>query len=438
MQLIKHAAAGVLLAGCACAASATTVCPYGQDEYYGKNVVQEIVARISAERRKTANEIIARNQNSNFVCWVEPRSPEDQAYCDLVFSDHNPFPSGHFPVDLTVGLELGTSENIANDWGNSTKYKTRSVREIWEIESWNPLNASGKYIRKLATTYSSNYEPFAECVNHDSAVAFLNGVFTTSRAANNSLDALRATLRAKRNDTPLQYHLLYNQTQCRQDTKIACMGDLAETFDQRQEQLDSRLRDRWEIFWDLVAGRHKDPESATGHILSRLGQAGRDLLVGINAALTNKILESSTALFKMPGRTEDTQEHLNILHRLALKKVSAVVVAHSQGNIFASALARANPWPAKDHESGTHASHSFVHVAPPSMDLFGPYLLADIDAVINGLGLLAIGSTPRSNISLPLSWVDPTGHGFTETYMDSTRPAYAQVVKMVQDALDSQ
>jgi len=202
MQLIKHAAAGVLLAGCACAASATTVCPYGQDEYYGKNVVQEIVARISAERRKTANEIIARNQNSNFVCWVEPRSPEDQAYCDLVFSDHNPFPSGHFPVDLTVGLELGTSENIANDWGNSTKYKTRSVREIWEIESWNPLNASGKYIRKLATTYSSNYEPFAECVNHDSAVAFLNGVFTTSRAANNSLDALRATLRAKRNDTP--------------------------------------------------------------------------------------------------------------------------------------------------------------------------------------------------------------------------------------------
>ena len=76
-----------------------------------------------------------------------------------------------------------------------------------------------------------------------------------------------------------------------------------------------------------------------------------------------------------------------------------------------------------------------VHVAPASPTLRGPYLLADIDLVINGLRLQGINSVPSANIALAYSASDATGHGLVATYLDQVRPALARIKAMIQTAL---
>ena len=85
-----------------------------------------------------------------------------------------------------------------------------------------------------------------------------------------------------------------------------------------------------------------------------------------------------------------------------------------------------------------NAHISVAHVAPASPTLRGDYALADIDLVIKGLRTAGgSGSVQSSNISIPISSSDWTGHFFVETYMDPSRAAYTKVKNMISAAIDS-
>ncbi len=108
----------------------------------------------------------------------------------------------------------------------------------------------------------------------------------------------------------------------------------------------------------------------------------------------------------------------------------AVLVAHSQGNLFVNAahdgLKVALP----------NANVQVVHVAPASPTLRGEYVLADIDLVINGLRSTGINGVVPANLNLPTSTVELSGHMLEATYLDFTRAAYSLVKSMVERSAD--
>jgi uncharacterized protein YfaP (DUF2135 family) len=124
-------------------------------------------------------------------------------------------------------------------------------------------------------------------------------------------------------------------------------------------------------------------------------------------------------------------EHRLQLDTLAAEGQKLLLVAHSQGNLFVN--------PAYDYVKPKVGAGSVaaVHIAPASITQRGEYVLADIDVVINGLRVQGAGSVPATNIALPFSSADLSGHTLVGTYLDSTRAARARVSTMTTTALNS-
>ncbi|MHB1656778.1 MAG: hypothetical protein ACYCSZ_10480 [Burkholderiales bacterium] len=108
-----------------------------------------------------------------------------------------------------------------------------------------------------------------------------------------------------------------------------------------------------------------------------------------------------------------------------------LLVAHSQGSLFLNQ--------AYDHilPSVRPNGVAAVQIAPASPTLRGPYVLANIDLVINALRIQGNSTVPANNITLPVSVADLTGHALTGTYLDPARPTRAQVVNLINSGLAS-
>ena len=194
---------------------------------------------------------------------------------------------------------------------------------------------------------------------------------------------------------------------------------------------------RWEVFWDILAGRHQVDNSLTGRLLSLLiggKQALTQLTDSIADAFKNQLAAAMLkliTLFKDAPTYENQAEHLAKLTAHADRGSGFVLVAHSQGNLFVNsaydALLAAKP----------DARAQVVHVAPASPTLRGEYLLADIDLVINGLRTTGVNTVPPVNIVLPASLRDVTGHSFEPTYLDKTRAAYARTKELITNSLQA-
>jgi len=161
-----------------------------------------------------------------------------------------------------------------------------------------------------------------------------------------------------------------------------------------------------------------------------MGAAFASFISDLDSTLRNKALQLTTIVFRQPIRRQDLSDHISILNDNTRSNISTTIVAHSQGNLFANEI-RANYT-----DTTSVAPIYFVHVAPPSNTLAGKYILSDRDLIINGLGLLIPNSTPPPNVTLPLSGFDKTGHGFLETYLDKSRPAFSVLRKFITDTLD--
>lgn len=273
----------------------------------------------------------------------------------------------------------------------------------------------------------------------DTVIGFFNGVANTRKAAESSLYRLKAELGSVHKDSPLKYDWFYNQTACGDSAvgKVSCLEDVAEVFEQRSQELGGVFANRWETFWDILAGRHLDATSITGRLNHLLGPGGNAMLQWLDSTLNAAFNQLATGTLRLltlftDSPTEQNQaDHLQRLTRHADEGASLLLVAHSQGNLFVNrahdALKAARP----------EVAVEVVHVAPASPTLRGQYLLASIDLVINGLRLSGVNSVPEANVSLAPSTRDATGHGFEPTYLDPTRAAHGRTRDLIVRSLDT-
>jgi len=269
-------------------------------------------------------------------------------------------------------------------------------------------------------------------------VGFFNGVASTRAVAQKGMDRLEAEFGAQHKDLPVKYDWFYNQTACGSGSagKLTCLEDLAEVFEQRSHELGGVFVNRWETFWDILAGRHLQTSSITGRLVNLLGSGSNALLQWLDAtanAAINQLTASTLqllTLFTDSSTHANQADHLQRLTRHADEGALLLLVAHSQGNLFVNsahdALRAARP----------DAAVQVVHVAPASPTLRGEHVLASIDLVINGLRLSGINSVPAANITLPPSTRDATGHGFEPTYLDTLRAAYSRTRGLITQSLD--
>ncbi len=331
------------------------------------------------------------------------------------------------PHVTITGYHLKELEIIYDENNIRTeKQKYGHTYEVWELtpdeNNIGGTRFTGRYASTLRKIFPINGWPLAESKIFPSSIAFLNGVSTTYHGAKITLSKIEAEFGKEYKDTALKYDLLHNQTYCGGNSGMGCIADLAEVFEQRQNELDSSLKNRWEIFWDTLSGRHEDPSSTTGALVYEIGGAFADLTISLDAAIKNKAIQLTTSIFKQPIRQQDLANHLSILEANATKNISTTIIAHSQGNLFANEIRSRYP------QTSSIPPIYFVHVAPPAKTLAGKYLLSDKDAIINGLGLLIKDSTLPPNIAMPITTGDKSGHGFIETYWNKGRPALKALI----------
>jgi hypothetical protein len=263
-------------------------------------------------------------------------------------------------------------------------------------------------------------------------LGFFNGVWNTREQAGDGLKALRELVGPIYNDTSLRYESFYNQTG--RGNGNTDLQDIAETFIQRGNELDGVLANRWEHYWDLLSGRHGDPDSLTGSLLTGLKQGGSELADVIDAAANSMLAGFAKGLSQLlsnPPTATDVAGQLGKLQALADEGSDFVLVAHSRGNLFVNL--------AYDglRASRPDALAQVAHVAPASPTTRGAHLLADIDQVINGLRNFGSNSVQPINIWLPWSKADASGHTLVGTYLDATRAARDRVKSMIGAALNA-
>ena len=274
--------------------------------------------------------------------------------------------------------------------------------------------------------------------NQDIVIGFFNGVANTREASQKSLRRLEIEFGRQFKNAPLKYDWFYNQTACGAGAlgKLSCLEDVAEVFEQRSQEMGGVFVDRWETFWDVLAGRHAQATSFTGRLLGLLGDGGNALLQSLDAtasALLNQLTRDTLkllTLFADSPTYDNRADHMTRLWRHADDGSRMLLVAHSQGNLFVNSAYDA----LKAAKPGAHAQ--VVHVAPASPTLRGEYVLADIDLVINALRISGLNSVPSVNIALPLSSADRSGHGFEPTYLDKTRATHGKTRSLIGQSLD--
>lgn len=417
-------------------ASATLVC----GARYGEDSIKASVAELDASFKKWelpyAESGVSGNLLCTFTTFNSPQGEEIKKVCNELSSfDERFFYNYHY---LVSGVILEPPVEVTDYSGQILSlYRKRYIWSVWEVR----VTPEGRYkYLGRRVVIPGNVDNAWYCQTAPSAIAYINGVFVTFKDAYSSLRVLQANFGSMRQRTPLKYDLLYNQTACRSGSRVSCLADLAETFDQRQAYLTDSLRDRWETFWMVLSG-NSERASGQGRLEGwhELWVQFSEIFQSFDSVLKNKMLELTVKLVQRPVLEQDVAEHLEQLRANARKNISTVVVAHSQGNLFIEAIKNkyadvGRPPPC----TGCGPPKiNFVHVAPPALNLMGSYVLADVDTVIRGLGALMPGTTPFPNVEVPISARDFTGHGFLETYWDSERPAFDKVRTLILQALEA-
>ncbi len=287
---------------------------------------------------------------------------------------------------------------------------------------------------------------YPRCYTMAHLFGFFNGVWNTRSEAEDSLEEIKKQdfIGMKWRDAPVRYELFYNQT-CKRREDDVCLQDVAEVFRQRSAELDGLLARRWEYFWEQVTGQRDQPGSFTQRLLARLVRSDQALVSwfdGLYNATLAKITAISTLLADNPPTAEDTAAHTAQLIAAGQRGERAVLVAHSQGNLFVNAaydayLAHARAAGQAQGQDTRYVAAQVVHIAPASPTLRGPYVLADIDLVINGLRWVDGTYLAVSNFSLATDAKDRSGHQLLATYLDEARPARAHIRQLITQALDA-
>jgi len=335
-------------------------------------------------------------------------------------------------VNQSVGLTLSQPGRL-NYADNSLPINRVLTDENGEaLVEYTPDKKTGK-TQVITATCSPSTDCLAPAelrIGPTPVIGFFNGVWNTRDQAEDGLNALIELIGLTYQGTELRYENFYNQTG--KGNGNSALQDIAEVFIQRGKELDGVLNNRWEHYWELLAGKHAEGDSLTARLLNGLGN-GASALAGLFDATLNAMLgqmfSGYSQMLSNPPTAADVAAQLQKLRSLADEDYSFVLIAHSQGNLFVNS--------AYDGLRSSHpdARSGVVHVAPASPTLRGEHLLADIDLVINGLRVQGISSVAPNNINLPASKSDLSGHTLVGTYLDSARSAREKINGLVQAVL---
>lgn len=264
------------------------------------------------------------------------------------------------------------------------------------------------------------------CTGRGYVLAFFNGVNNTKFEAEVSeLQLLDRTGDSYKNE-PIEGELMYNQTQ-------GLALDLAETFMQKAQESDGSgyMARHFELYWEALLGQVNKEGSWWERIRGLLSSdtVFNNFGISLTNELDRAIIGDLSTLLANPPTEADYAEHNTRLDALTQEQKKIMMVAHSQGNLFAN-----HAYDYITPKVGTDAV-KLVHIAPASAKLHGDYELADIDLVIKGLGLLGY-TVPPANTEIPYSIADIQGHSLVDTYLDRSRPGNAKTVAMMMTALD--
>lgn len=224
-------------------------------------------------------------------------------------------------------------------------------------------------------------------------VYFGNGVWNDFEQASASQYLLERRLETRVSGTDLEGVITYDVAH---NPSMGLLADLLETFVQNTQTDESQ-------FWRYLASLDPVPDEF------------RDLLIETANKVNASILNANPAV----------QEHVVKYNKVLSEGNKVVVVAHSQGNLFAN-IAELGITPQYANGFG------IVSVANPDDFVAGggPYTTIDEDLIIWGVP----GSLPANldNFSF-INWSDLTGHTFATSYMASGRPA---ATKILNDTVD--
>jgi hypothetical protein len=305
------------------------------------------------------------------------------------------------------------------------------------------------YLGVVERPFNRAAAPYPRCYGMAYLVGLFNGVWNTPKDAEKGLDALKAEslVGQRHRGAPIKHQVFYNQTGCSRSS-LACIEDLAETFIQRSAELDGLLDRRWEHFWEQVTGAANAPQSFTELLRSRVlngAQALSQWLDALAQATLAKITALMAQMVASPPTAADTANHVADLVAYGQRGYRAVLVGHSQGNLFASAaydgyLAHSRQTGAAAGQDTGYVAAQIVHIAPASAVLRGPHVLAEVDLVIEAVR--RVDGTPvavntLSADALPRAAVDWSGHRLLETYLDPARGARAVVKQLIVQSMDA-
>ena len=264
------------------------------------------------------------------------------------------------------------------------------------------------------------------CESSGYTLGFFNGVWNTGNDAQHSLEQLARLLPPEWGGKEITTELFYNHTGCNADGST-CLRDIAEVFIQRSNEIDTSgvMAAHLELFWETLSSGSLSLGSRIVGLFSAAATVFDDMRTRARTLATATL----ASLVSNPPTARDRAAHDTRLDALALQNQMLLLVGHSQGNLFLNQ--------AYDHIVPTIGSGSVraVQVAPASVTLRGPHLLADVDLVIGALGVAGLGPVPPANLSLPFSRADLSGHALVDTYLDAERPGREAVKATMNTAL---
>ena len=233
-------------------------------------------------------------------------------------------------------------------------------------------------------------------------VGYFNGVDNTYEDAMLSMVLMQLFIGNDHDGQLVEYQLFYNDTDGR-------IEDIVEALIQLSKEKSAYLSFIkgiafvWEVLFRSNTNWYQ-------HL--------PDPIRGMAANLNDSIGDDFAEYFDRVSRGIDaaTDKHVDRITEL-LSNYRIVLVAHSQGNLFAnSVVSRVGA------AAGRCDSIGVVHVAPPSSTLNGPYLLASMDIIRHLSGLIP-------NLETVADPNDSLGHEFVTTYLEQGRAELSSLIK---------
>lgn len=242
----------------------------------------------------------------------------------------------------------------------------------------------------------------------DTSIFFGNGILTTEEAAISNLRSLRGLLISEINDPELESQLTF-------DIAYNHSG-----LDDGQGTIRSAIEDLLEAGIQIEGLDLVQHWRAVSGIAQETSETFTDALVQIVSEGLADIAEN-IVLAQNPA----VQEHIDKYNQLLGECKRVVVVAHSQGNLYAN-VANLGIEPTLADGFG------IVSVANPD-NMVGngtePYTTLYKDLVIAAVELLYNSANPNVRNYGVLEIPDPFhGHDFVENYLDTSRPAKEKII----------